>query len=88
MKANMKTKSRAIKSAPLQLFKGKTSGRQDTAFLILVLLISAFGSIMVFSAGGPYAQARYGDENTVEYIHEHYSDANEKKKKFYDSGYF
>lgn len=63
MKANMKTKSRAIKSAPLQLFKGKTSGRQDTAFLILVLLISAFGSIMVFSAGGPYAQARYGDEN-------------------------
>ena len=36
-------------------------GRIDGIFLLLVLIISAYGSIMVFSAGGPYAEARYGD---------------------------
>jgi len=35
--------------------------RFDTSFFILVLIISAYGTLMVFSAGGPYALARYGD---------------------------
>lgn len=39
----------------------KKNGRIDSSFLILVLLIATYGSIMVFSAGGPYAAARYGD---------------------------
>lgn len=33
----------------------------DLYFLVLVLLLAAYGTIMVFSAGGPYAEARYGD---------------------------
>ncbi len=39
------------------------SGRADTPFLFIVLTIAAFGSIMVFSAGRPYAEARYDDAN-------------------------
>lgn len=33
----------------------------DKVFLFAVLLITLYGTLMVFSAGGPYAEARYGD---------------------------
>ena len=39
-----------------------TAGRIDIALLISVLLLAAFGTVMVFSAGGAYAYARYKDE--------------------------
>ena len=43
-----------------RLFK-KSSNKSDRVFLITVLILSLFGSIMVFSAGYPYADFRYGD---------------------------
>lgn len=33
----------------------------DKTFLALILILATYGSIMVFSAGGPYAEARYSD---------------------------
>ena len=33
----------------------------DLLFLLFVILVSAYGTLMVFSAGGPYAEARYND---------------------------
>ena len=36
-------------------------GRIDTIFLLAVLLVTAYGTLMVFSAGGAYAEARYND---------------------------
>ena len=33
----------------------------DQIFLILVVLITLYGTLMVFSAGTAYAEARYGD---------------------------
>ena len=39
----------------------KPSGRIDTIFLILTVLLAAFGTLTVFSAGGAYAEFRYGD---------------------------
>ena len=39
----------------------KSQGRIDGLFLLAVFLVTAFGTIMVFSAGGAYAEARYGD---------------------------
>ena len=38
-----------------------TGGRIDPIFLLAVILISAFGTVAVFSAGGAYAEARYSD---------------------------
>jgi len=48
---------------PLQLFKKlhKTSNRFDMVFLISVILITLYGTLMVFSAGTAYAKARYDD---------------------------
>ena len=43
-----------------RLFK-KSSNKADRVFLITVLILSLFGSIMVFSAGYAYADFRYGD---------------------------
>ena len=37
------------------------NGRVDMPLLISVILLSAFGTVMVFSAGGAYAAARYDD---------------------------
>lgn len=37
------------------------TGGYDGIFLLFVILVSAYGTLMVFSAGGPYAEARYGD---------------------------
>ena len=37
------------------------NGRIDAIFLILVLLVTAYGTLMVFSAGVAYAEARYSD---------------------------
>ena len=42
-------------------FKKSTSGKIDRLFLLATVLLSAYGTLMVFSAGGPYAEARYGD---------------------------
>lgn len=39
----------------------KDSGKPDRIFLITVLALSFFGSIMVFTAGYAYADFRYGD---------------------------
>lgn len=44
----------------LSLFSG--DGRRiDYVFLLAVVIVSAFGTIILFSAGTAYAQARYGD---------------------------
>ena len=37
------------------------NGRFDGLFLLLVILITLFGTLMVFSAGTAYAEARYSD---------------------------
>ncbi len=37
------------------------SGKVDKTFILAVLLLTLYGTLMVFSAGGPYAEARYGD---------------------------
>lgn len=37
--------------------------RPDTAFLAAVIALAVFGTVMVFSAGGPYSYARYGDSS-------------------------
>jgi cell division protein FtsW len=39
----------------------KSSGRIDTIFLLSVFLITLYGTLMVFSAGTAYAEARYND---------------------------
>ena len=39
------------------------SSNVDIIFLLLVISLSVFGTLMVFSAGAPYAKARYGDED-------------------------
>ena len=44
-----------------KIFKNEMSGRIDRLFLLAVCLITAYGTIMVFSAGTAYAAARYGD---------------------------
>ena len=36
--------------------------RADSIFLLAVILITLYGTLMVFSAGGPYAEARYNDQ--------------------------
>lgn len=38
-----------------------SGGRIDAAFLLAVILVAAYGTLMVFSAGTAYAEARYGD---------------------------
>ena len=42
------------------IFKNR-NGLPDLTLLITVILLSVYGTVMVFSAGGPYAEARYGD---------------------------
>ena len=37
------------------------NGRIDAIFLLAVLLVTAYGTLMVFSAGVAYAEARYND---------------------------
>ena len=37
------------------------SNRFDTLFLLLVILVTLYGTLMVFSAGTAYAETRYGD---------------------------
>lgn len=44
-----------------KIFKNEMSGRIDRLFLLAVCLITAYGTIMVFSAGTAYAAARYSD---------------------------
>ncbi len=52
-------------SPPAFLSKISGSGRKlkriDAAFLLAVILVTAYGTLMVFSAGTAYAEARYGD---------------------------
>lgn len=40
---------------------GRKEPRIDGLFLLAVLLVTAFGTVMVFSAGVAYAETRYGD---------------------------
>ena len=46
-----KNKSAIIKNPPMP----------DPAFIITVIMLAVFGTVMVFSASGPYSYARYGD---------------------------
>ena len=39
----------------------KNPPRADLSFVIIVIALAIFGTVMVFSAGGPYSLARYGD---------------------------
>ncbi len=41
--------------------KDKRHGQCDKIFLLAVILLSVYGTLMVFSAGGAYAEFRYGD---------------------------
>jgi len=41
--------------------KGRT-GRVDSLLILLIILLTIYGTIMVFSAGAPFAETRYGDE--------------------------
>jgi cell division protein FtsW (lipid II flippase) len=34
----------------------------DIRLLLLILILLAYGSVMVFSASGPYAKSNHGDE--------------------------
>ncbi len=47
--------------AKAALFKG-VGGRIDYLFLLSVCLVTLYGTLMVFSAGVAYAEARYNDE--------------------------
>ena len=49
--------------ANIQLIKklNRSNGRIDTLFLLSVILITLYGTLMVFSAGTAYAEARYND---------------------------
>ena len=38
-------------------------GSIDIFYLLLVIILAIYGTLMVFSAGKPYAYARYGDES-------------------------
>ncbi len=49
-----------------KFFKNEKSKSRDTfgcdkIFLLAVILVAVYGTLMVFSAGGPYAEFRYGD---------------------------
>ncbi len=45
----------------INYIKSNKCGRIDALFLLSVCLITAYGTIMVFSAGTAYAEARYND---------------------------
>ena len=53
---NEKQKSSSIAALFL-----RSAGRCDTVFTIAVILLAAYGTLMVFSAGYAYADFRYGD---------------------------
>ena len=42
-------------------FNFKNSKKADLLFLMLVITLSLFGTLMIFSAGSAYAKVRYGD---------------------------
>lgn len=48
-------------SKPFPFSKGERHARRDAVFLAAVILLTLYGSIMVFSAGQAYAYARYDD---------------------------
>ena len=60
MKRIIRSPLRSIKKADDKLLKN-CCGRFDTVFLVAVMLLTAFGTVMVFSAGHAYAEARYSD---------------------------
>lgn len=45
----------------LKKISASSNGKTDKIFLLAVLLLTIYGTLMVFSAGGPYAEARYND---------------------------
>ena len=44
------------------IFKTDKKQRTDSLFLLSVILVTLYGTLMVFSAGTAYAQARYNDQ--------------------------
>ena len=62
-KSNVKSDTATHKStvkSKLRIFSDKYA-RVDKLFLLVVILLVTFGTIMVFSAGVAYAEKRYGD---------------------------
>lgn len=49
------------KRLPKSVFHSDGKKRADAIFFVAVLLVTLYGSLMVFSAGSAYAEARYGD---------------------------
>ena len=49
------------KKTALKLFSDESKKRADAIFFLAVMLITLYGTLMVFSAGVAYAEARYGD---------------------------
>jgi len=46
----------------LKIIRSKGATHTDLLLTFLIIALSVFGTAMVFSAGMPYAEARYGDE--------------------------
>ncbi len=55
------TKAKSRKSLFKSHTVGASEGRIDRIFLLLVLMISAYGTLMVFTSGYAYATVRYSD---------------------------
>ncbi len=51
----------AKKLNPVRLFSQNAKNRFDITFTLAVILVTLYGTLMVFSAGTAYAEVRYGD---------------------------
>ena len=54
---NLLAKLKSIKN----LYQARSNNRFDMLFLLSVILVTLYGTLMVFSAGTAYAEARYND---------------------------
>ena len=56
------TQSTLQKLSSIVMWRSNEKNRIDGLFILAVALVSTYGTLMVFSAGGAYAEARYNDE--------------------------